>query len=146
MLASSEELRGAARALRSTKSLVEGDRASLQRAGSIFETWRSPAADELEATLYPMCLNSLGFVIRDLNDLASMLDRAADEMDNQLRHIRTIEFNVHNWFSSQPVPADGTQQRWISEWWKYRPGRLPSSGDSEWLEAATYLRHRGVAT
>ena len=146
MLATSEELRGAANALRSTKSLVEGDRGSLQRAGSIFDTWRSPAASELQTSLYPMCVNSLGFVIRDLDDLARMLDHAADEMDNRLREIRMIESNVHYWFGHQPLPADGQQPPWISEWWTYRPGRLPASGASEWFEAAAYLRRRGVAT
>jgi hypothetical protein len=146
VLASAEELRGAARALRSTQSLVEGDRSSLERAGSIFNSWRSPAADDMKATLYPMCLNSLGSVIRDLSDLATMLDRSADELDNQLQRIRSIESNVRNWFANQVVPADGEQPRWISEWWKYRPGRLPTSGDSEWFDAGTYLRNRGVAT
>lgn len=145
MLASADELRGAARSLRSTKHLVEDDRSSLQRAGSIFDTWRSPAADELQQTLYPMCLNSLGFVIRDLGDLADMLDRAADELDRKLARIRDIERSAWSWFTSQPEPADGEQPRWIREWWTYRPGRLPPTGDSEWLVAAGYLRNRGVS-
>lgn len=146
MLASAEELRGAARSLRATMTLVEHDRSSLQRAGSIFDTWKSPAATDVHQSLYPMCLNSLGFVIRDLHDLASMLDNIADQMDAQLRRIRSIESNVRAWFASQPAPPDGQQPRWIAEWWTYRPGRLPASGDSDWLNAATYLRHRGVWT
>lgn len=144
MLASSEEFRSAARALRSTRSAVEGDRSSLERAGAIFETWRSPAADDLKATLYPMCVNSLGMAIRDLGDIADMLDRAAEQLDERLGQLRRIEHNVHTWFASQPVPADGQQPRWLAEWWTYRPGRLPVSGDSDWQAAASYLRARGV--
>ncbi len=144
MLATAADLRGVAEALRSTLSHVEGDRSSLQRAGRIFQTWRSPAADELRDTLYPMCVNSLGFVTRDLADLAALLDHAANAMDDQLRSIRSIETNARHWFSTQPAPADGSQPRWVAEWWKYRPGRLPVTGDSEWLEVGPYLRSRGV--
>ncbi len=145
MLANPEELRGVARSLRSTRGSLDSDHAALQRAGAVFNTWRGPAADDVRSTLAPICLNSMLMVTRDLDDLATMLDRAADELGQRLSKIRVIDANARHWFASQQPPPDGTLPRWESEWWKYRPGRFPPSGDSAWLEAGPYLRARGVS-
>lgn len=144
MHASPDELRGVAHALRTTRGHVEGDLSSLRRAGAVFNSWHSPAADDVRTGLYPMCVNSVGFVTRDLEDLATMLDRAADQLAERLARIRTIESSSRSWFARQPLPEDGSLPRWEREWWTYRPGRFPPSGDSAWMEAATYLSHRGV--
>ena len=82
--------------------------------------------------------------IRDLGDLADTLDRAADQLDEKIHQLRRIERNAQAWFASQVPPADGSQPRWVAEWWTYRPGRFPASGDSDWFAVASYLRARGV--
>jgi hypothetical protein len=145
MLASPEELRGAARALQAARVSVESDQAALRRAESVFTRWRSPAADDVHQVLFPLCVNSLGFVVRDLDDLAGLLHRAADQLEERLARIASIESRVRWWFAHQPPPEDGSLPRWEREWWRYRPGRLPARGDSTWLDAATYLRARGVS-
>lgn len=144
MLANPEELRGVARSLRSTKGYVDNDHAALYKAGAVFQTWRGPAADDVRSTLFPICLNVLGMVTRDLDDLALMLERAADELTQRLAKIGSIEANARHWFSSQAPPPPGETHRWEREWWKYRPGRFPASGDSAWLDAGPYLQSRGV--
>ena len=145
MIASPEQLRGVARSLRATKGFTESDRSSLQRAGSVFDSCHSPAADDVKTTLYPLGLTSMEFVIHDFEDLASMLDRAADDLTQKLARIKSIESHARAWFATQPPPTDGSLPRWEREWWQYRPGRFPASGDSAWLAAGPYLHARGVS-
>ena len=145
MLANPEELRGAARALRQTCAVIQEDRAHLRQAGTIFERWRSPAADEFRSFHDNTALNSVGFVEEDLLDLAQMLERAAAHLEECRRRISRHESRVRAWFASQAAPADGSPQPWEREHWRYRPSRLPPSGDSEWLTAAAYLSRRGVS-
>jgi hypothetical protein len=123
---------------------VENDRSALTQAGRVFERWKSPAADDVRTTLYPLGLNVLGFVVRDFDDLARAMDRLADELADRLSRIHAVEANARAWFAREPPPADGGPPRWEREWWKVRPGRWPPSGDSAWLGAARYLRARGV--
>lgn len=144
MRANPEELRGLARSLRSVKDHVDSDRAALHRASVVFETWRGPAADHTRSTLTPDCLNGLGRVSDDLEGLALALERASDELVDRLARIHTIEAHARAWFRSEPSPPTGESPRWEREWWTYRPGRFPDSGDSEWLDASAYLRARGV--
>ena len=145
MLANADELRGVARSLRSTRSTIDADHAALQSAGAIFSgSWRGPAADDVRTTLFQICLNSMGCVTRDLDELAGMLDRAADELTAKIVKIKSIEKNARYWFAHQPAPPAGTLSRWEREWWQYRPGRLPASGDSAWIAAGAYLRALGV--
>jgi hypothetical protein len=139
-----DELRAVASALRAARVAVEHDRASLSRAERVFERWRSPAADDVRTTLYPLGLTIVGFVVRDLDDLARTLDHLADELTDRLVQIRTVAANVSTWFARQSAPEDGGPPRWERERWRYRPGRLPPADDSAWLDARRYLRGFGV--
>lgn len=144
MLASPDEFRGAARALRDVRVATENDRSCLVSADVVFERWKSPAADDLRQVMYQVGLNSMQFVIRDLGDLADMLDQLADALESKIASIHRIETNARHWFTTRPLPEDGSPPVWEREWWRYRPGRFPDRGDSEWLDAAAYLRARGV--
>lgn len=144
MLANPEDLRGMAKSLRATKSHLIDDRATLARASGVFNVWRGPAADECRDSLVPICLNSLQMTVNDLEELAVTLERAADGLADQLAKIKKFEARAHHWFNANAHPADGSRPIWEREWWRYRPGHLPPSGDSQWLEAASYLKRRGV--
>lgn len=145
MLAHPEELRGLARTLRSSARDVDERRDRVTHSvGGLHALWRSPAANFFILQEAPHDLLHLGDVIGDIEEVAAMLERLANELEDRLAEIARIEQRVHSWFWHQPPPVDGTDPVWIREWWRYRPGRFPSHGDSEWLDARSYLKARGV--
>ena len=139
-----EEFRAAARSIRSAMIDAHRDAGRLRSASVYFERWRSPAATEFSSGYHRSAQQSVGYVIRDLGDLADMLDRAANDLQEVIGTCKAIERNVVGWFANQPVPEDGSPPVWEQQWWRYRPGRLPTTGDSEWLEVRGYLRGLGV--
>ena len=144
MQARPEEFRAAARALRSVRSEVDGDVRQLRAHGSAFESWLSPAASEFSSQFYAGSFSQYDLVIRDLDDYANMLEGAAVRLEEAVMSVNRLERSIRNWFYAQPIPEDGSLPKWVAHGWQYRPGRFPTSGDSEWYVAARYLRGLGL--
>lgn len=133
-----------ARRLRAERHRVEVEIGRLRSAQVFFQRWRSPASSLFSSGYYQGTFQTMRYPIRDLDGLASALERAADELEAAIRTARQIERNTYGWFASQPPPEDGSDPIWERQWWRYRPGRLPQSGDSEWFAVQRYLRRLGV--
>ena len=144
MIGDPEDYRAVARSLRATKHVVEDDIRHLANCGSVFGRWMSPAADQFSSSEFQSSLQSYQFVVRDLDELAGVLERAASQLEDARTRIRSIESRARHWFAVQPPQADGGPPLWEREWWRYRPGRFPVAGDSGWFDAARFLRIRGV--
>jgi hypothetical protein len=144
MRADPEEFRAAARRLRAEQQHMNVDVGRLRSAQVFFQQWKTPAAREFSSGYYQATFQTLNMPIRDFNALAGALERAAAELEAKIAQAARIERNVHSWFASQPDPEDGSPPIWEQQWWRYRPGRLPASKDSEWFTVQRYLRNRGV--
>ncbi|MEX1133320.1 MAG: WXG100 family type VII secretion target [Acidimicrobiia bacterium] len=139
-----EEFRAVARRLRSEMYDAEKDRNRLRSAGAYFEMWRSSAATEFSSGLHRISSLIMEYPARDLRELAEALDRAGAELEDAISNAKSIEYRVRRWFASQPPPEDGSPPIWEQQWWRYRPGRFPAWGDSEWFAVHQYLKGIGV--
>lgn len=138
------EYRAVARALRSLRAQVDGDTRHLRSAGAAFESWLSPASEQFNSYYYTSSFEQYAMVTRDLDDFAAMLENAATQLEDAIARTYAIESRTETWFWSQPPPEDGSPPMWEQQGWVYRPGRLPTSGDSEWFAVERYLRNLGV--
>lgn len=144
MRATPEEFRAVARRLRAERHRIDVDVGRLRSAQVFFRQWRSPASSLFSSGYYEGSLETMRLPVRDLDGLASALERAADQLEAAVRRDRQVERDAYSWFNSQPAPEDGSSPVWERQWWRYRPGRFPSSGDSEWFAVQRYLRRLGV--
>jgi len=145
MRAHPEDLRGAARELLVPVGALDHERDTVKRTVFNLETnWRSPVANWYLAHEVPRSLVQITEVIEDFADIIFTLEDLARQLEQRIQEIHQIERQTYSWFSRQPAPADGAPPIWIRDWWRYRPGRLPATSDSEWLDVRPYLRARGV--
>jgi len=126
--------------LRALVNAVADDRRALIASMDVFERWHSEASDSFYEGHFAPRARNLFALTEDVEGLVDILTRTRTAIEAQVQAARGHEQRIRQWFDSQPLPEDGSPPRWEAEGWRYRPGRFPVSGDSEWFAAADYLR------
>lgn len=148
MYAQVDELRALARNVRSTLGSVHSDENALRRMGACFQDWMSPAAEQFNTGYYQASFRVYRNVQHDLNALAGILERAAEQLQRVKERLAGIEQDVRAFFARPPnwVCPDNKPPLWETQGWRYQPRNLPRSGDPEWLDVDSYFKNRlGIA-
>ncbi|MEE6258081.1 WXG100 family type VII secretion target [Plantactinospora sonchi] len=91
----------------------------------------------------------------ELDGVADALVAHAREVRDRIALIARIEDQVTGWFSTTvqrlrevaplaggPLLTVATELPWAG--WPFQPGRLPASGDRQWLEVGEFMRGKGI--
>lgn len=142
---SPDDIRRVAADVRAAGRQTADDQALLRSYGSMFSQWMSPAADQFNSHQFQSSLSNYDMVERDAEDVARTLEQVANQLEETLRVIRRTAGNVHGFFASPPLWAQGTAEDpnpvWVRVPWRYQPYNLPAPDSPDWLVVGSHFRN-----